>query len=72
MRTASGISTDFSHATHTSAGSVSTTGGIALDTVPGFGAQGLIMALIGVAGTMFVFAAWNAINRTATEKVRKH
>jgi hypothetical protein len=71
MRTASGLSTDSNHATHASAGSVSNTGSIALDTVPGFGAQTLIMALIGVAGSLFLFAAWNAVNRAATEKVRK-
>ncbi|MEX2111750.1 MAG: hypothetical protein WD845_01105 [Pirellulales bacterium] len=72
MRTASGLSTDSSHATHSSAGSVSTNGGIALDSLPGFDAQSLVVTLIGVAGSMFVFAAWNALSRAATVKVRKH
>ncbi len=71
MRTASGLSTDSNHAAHASAGSVSSTGSVALHTVPGFGAQTLIMTLIGVAGSMFLFAAWNAMHRAATEKVRK-
>jgi hypothetical protein len=29
------------------------------------------MTLIGMAGTMFLFAAWNALNRAAAQKVRK-
>ncbi len=70
MRTATGPSTDSSHATQSSGATFSSTGGVALDGLPGFDAQSLVVTLIGVAGSMFVFAAWNALNRAATVKVR--
>jgi hypothetical protein len=37
----------------------------------GFDALGVAMSLIGVAGTLFVFAAFNMLHRVAPVKVRK-
>jgi hypothetical protein len=37
----------------------------------GFDALGVAMTLIGVAGTLFVFAAFNMLHRAAPVKVRK-
>jgi hypothetical protein len=69
MPFASGPATD-SHALPVHASSQST-GSIAVNSLPVFDAQSLIMTLIGMAGTLFLFAAWNTLNRAATEKVRK-
>ncbi len=65
------LATDSSHVLPAHAGSHST-GSIAAPALPGFDAQSLIMTLVGMAGTLFLFAAWNTLNRAATEKVRKH
>ncbi len=41
------------------------------DHFSGFDALGVAMTLIGVAGTLFVFAAFNMLNRLAPVKIRK-
>jgi len=65
MPIASGLTTDTSN-THSS------TARTAPDyALPGFGAQTITVALVGVVGALFVFAAFNTLNRTATAKVRK-
>jgi hypothetical protein len=64
------LATDSSHAMPAPA-SVQSTGSSAVPALPVFDAQSLILTLIGMAGTLFLFAAWNTLNRAATEKVRK-
>ncbi len=41
------------------------------DHFSGFDALGVAMTLIGVAGTLFVFAAFSMLHRLAPAKVRK-
>jgi hypothetical protein len=66
MRIPSGLTMESSNTAHAT--------GVGLtrdDGVPGWGAQTLIVALIGVAGALFVFAAFHMLGRAATAKVRK-
>jgi hypothetical protein len=71
MRFASDL-TDSSTITHSTVGSVGFGQGAAVG--PGAAsvdAQSLTLALVGVAGAIFLFAAYNTFSRTATVKVRK-
>jgi hypothetical protein len=66
MRNASGPPSDINGLTHSTGGSA------AVDHAPwGFSGQTLTMALVGIAGAIFVFAAINTLSRAATVKVRK-
>ena len=66
MRDASGLTTETSELTQSTAGAVTPDHGL-----PGFDAQSLTVTLVGVAGALFVFAAFNTLSRAATAKVRK-
>ncbi|MGD9721029.1 MAG: hypothetical protein AB7O59_03125 [Pirellulales bacterium] len=68
MRFASDSMTDTSNLTST-AGSAGFGQGAA--DGPAWGAQSVTLALIGIAGAIFLFAAWNTFSRTAMAKVRK-
>ncbi len=66
MRHGNGPVSDPSHLTQ------STTGALTPDhALPGFDGQTLTLAMVGIAGAIFVFAAINTLNRAATAKVRK-
>ncbi len=66
MPSASNVLTDATNLTN------STTGTTAPDqALSGTDAQGLTVALVGIAGALFVFAAINSLSRAATAKVRK-